>query len=236
MKTDVISPFESLTHVPDAVSLKTAFARTTHLAIGAHQDDLEIFAYHGIATCYEADDAWFGGVTVTDGGGSARTGGYAHYTDEQMKQVRHQEQNAAADLGKYSFQAQLKFPSRAVKSEGEREKVVEMLVTLLRNCRPHTLYLHNPADKHPTHLGVLTSCVNALRKLAPEERPERIYGCEVWRDLDWLRDEDKIALPVEAHPQLARQLIEVFGLAGRRREKLCRCEYRPPSGQCDFLC
>ena len=36
-------------YVPDGSDLSSALARTTHLAIGAHQDDLEIFAYHGIA-------------------------------------------------------------------------------------------------------------------------------------------------------------------------------------------
>ena len=35
--------------VPDGVSIDDAFTRTTHLAIGAHPDDLEVMDYHGVA-------------------------------------------------------------------------------------------------------------------------------------------------------------------------------------------
>ena len=40
-------------YVPDSLGADEALSRTTHLAVGAHQDDLEIFAYHGIAECYQ---------------------------------------------------------------------------------------------------------------------------------------------------------------------------------------
>ena len=29
-----------------------AVAKTTHMAIGAHQDDIEIMAYHGVLECF----------------------------------------------------------------------------------------------------------------------------------------------------------------------------------------
>ena len=32
--------------IPDATPLPSALSRTTHLGIGAHQDDLEFFAVH----------------------------------------------------------------------------------------------------------------------------------------------------------------------------------------------
>ena len=38
--------------VPDGASPEAALARTTHLCIAAHQDDIEIMAYHGIAECF----------------------------------------------------------------------------------------------------------------------------------------------------------------------------------------
>ncbi|WP_221030160.1 PIG-L deacetylase family protein [Actomonas aquatica] len=197
-------------YVPDNTSPADALARTTHLAIGAHQDDLEIFAYHGIETCYDRADMWFGGVTVTDGGGSARTGEYSDYSDEQMKAVRVEEQNEAARLGRYAFQAQLGVPSRVIKDPAAHGPVVAQLTELLRATRPDALYLHNPADKHATHIGVLLACVSALRELAPDDRPRTIVGCEVWRDLDWLPDGAKIPLPVGRLPELERDLIAVF--------------------------
>lgn len=196
--------------VPDGVSLQAAQARTTHMAIGAHQDDLEIFAYHGIAACYRSTTNWFAGVTVTDGGGSSRVGLYRDYTDEQMKEVRHREQNRAAKMGGYSFQSQLGVPSKIVKDASASAELADELYSILDTCRPHTLYLHNPADKHDTHIAVLARCLEALRRMPSKDRPERVYGCEVWRDLDWLDDSYKVALPVDDHPILARDLVAVF--------------------------
>ena len=41
--------------VPDQRAAEVALARITHLGIGAHQDDLEFMAFHGIAACYDSD-------------------------------------------------------------------------------------------------------------------------------------------------------------------------------------
>jgi len=73
--------------VPDGGDPGAALARTTHLAIGAHQDDIEFMALHGILQCYNDPDRWFTGVTVTDGAGSPRSGDYASYSDEDMKRI-----------------------------------------------------------------------------------------------------------------------------------------------------
>ena len=67
--------------IPDGLPVADALARVTHLGIGAHQDDLEFMAFHGIRECFHSDTEWFGGVTCTNGSGSARTGSYADFTD-----------------------------------------------------------------------------------------------------------------------------------------------------------
>src|SRR5688572_23921921 len=106
-------------YVPDAsVSPEAALARTTHLCVAAHQDDIEIMAYHGIAECFGRADQWFSGVVVTNGAGSPRSGIYGNYTDDQMQAVRRQEQRKAALVGDYSIQVQLAHPSSAVKDKG----------------------------------------------------------------------------------------------------------------------
>src|SRR4051812_18091409 len=87
--------------VPDQVPLALALPRTTHLGIGAHHDDLEIMAAHGILECFGRADRWFTGVVVTDGAGSARDFEYAAHTDEQLKAVRRLEQKKAAYVGEY---------------------------------------------------------------------------------------------------------------------------------------
>ena len=48
-----------------------ALARTTHLCVIAHQDDIEINAYPAVAECYGRTDRFFTGVVITNGAGSA---------------------------------------------------------------------------------------------------------------------------------------------------------------------
>lgn len=116
--------------------------------------------------------------------------------------------------------ALLGYPSREVKA-GERA-VVEELASLIRRAKPKYLYTHNLADKHETHVATALRVIAALRLLKPEERPEKVFGCEVWRDLDWLSDNEKIYLDCGAHPNLMRALSAVFDsqIAGGKRYDL----------------
>jgi LmbE family N-acetylglucosaminyl deacetylase len=186
-----------------------ALARVTHLCIGAHQDDIEIMAHAGISDCLEMPGKAFGGVVVTNGAGSPRTGSYAHLTDEQMQGVRREEQRAAARLGKYAIQLQLAHPSSVVKTPGHAGVAADF-AQIFGGCRAEVVYLHNPADKHDTHVAVLLRCLEALRALPPVHRPGRVLGCEVWRALDWLVDADKVALDAGRYPELAVELLKAF--------------------------
>ena len=139
--------------VPDGLASEAALARTTHLAISAHQDDIEIMAYHGIAECFGRKDKWFTGVVATNGAGSPRSGIYGDSTDEEMQKVRLAEQRKAAYVGEYACQIQLGFTSSQVKDPHDTA-VVEDLERILRAARPEFVYLHNLADKHDTHVAV----------------------------------------------------------------------------------
>ena len=196
-------------YIPDGTDEKTALSRTTHLAISAHQDDIEFMAYAPVAECFGAPDKWFGAIVVTDGAGSPRSGLYADYTDNEMKAVRVVEQKKAAFVGEYGFLAMLGHPSKAVKDAGN-SKIIEELAELIRKAKPKYLYTHNLADKHETHVATALKVIAALRTLSPEERPEKVYGCEVWRDLDWMNDDEKVYLDCGAHPTLMRALSAVF--------------------------
>lgn len=191
------------------VSPEAALARVTHLCVGAHQDDIEIMAYAGITACLDQPDKGFGGVVVTNGSGSPRTGAYAQLSDLEMQAARRKEQRSAAEIGQYSIQLQLAHPSAEVK-KANSPSVVADLEAIFLGCRPTVLYLHNPADKHDTHVAVLGRCLEALRRIAPERRPQRVLACEVWRDLDWMVDSDKVALDTSARPELALELLKVF--------------------------
>jgi len=193
--------------VPDGVPQAAALARTTHLGVGAHADDLEIMAIHGILAGFERADRWFAGVVATDGAGSPRRDGEPHRDD--LRAVRRREQEQAAELGQYGAVVFLDHTSAAAKDATERG-LVEDLVAVLRATRPSVVYTHALTDVHDTHVAVALRLVAACRQLAPEERPERILGCEVWRDLDWLMPGDKVELPVDERPELQAALLEVF--------------------------
>ncbi len=204
--------------VPDNKPVDEAMRRVTHLGIGAHQDDLELMAFHGIIACYAKDDLWFGGVTCTNGSGSSRSGLYADFTDAQMMRVRRREQNAAAVVGGYGIMVQLDYPSSAVKSAAD-PSLKEDLKLLLGQMRPQIVYTHNPADKHDTHIGVVIAALQAMRELPDHQRPRKVWGCEVWRDLDWLPDSDKVLMDVSGRENLAAALNGIFDsqIAGGKR-------------------
>jgi len=123
---------------------------------------------------------------------------------------------------------QLDYPSSAVK-DPHGTALRDDLLEVLRATRPRVVYTHNPADKHDTHLAVAFTALAALRELAPEERPTTVYGCEVWRGLDWMDDGDKVPLDVGRREALSTGLIGVYdsqveggkrydlATAGRRR-------------------
>jgi len=195
--------------VPDGVERGTALKRTTHLGIGAHQDDLEFMTLHGILECFGLKDKWFCGVIVTNGAGSSRSGIYSSYTDQEMRDIRRLEQRNAAVIGQYGVQLQLDYPSSAVKNEDQSD-VVEDIYNILMETRPDVVYTHNPADKHATHVGVCRALIKAVRKMDPDKRPSQVLGCEIWRDLDWLPDTLKVVLDLSERPNISAALSGVF--------------------------
>ncbi|MEI8036816.1 MAG: PIG-L family deacetylase [Verrucomicrobiota bacterium] len=207
--------------VPDQQPEAAALQRITHLGIGAHQDDLEFMAFHGILDCFARDDRWFGGVTCTNGAGSSRNGPYAKFTDAEMMVIRRQEQNTAAVIGGYGAMIQLDYPSCGVKSPSAQE-LKNDLKQILAATRPQVVYTHNPADKHDTHIGVTVAALQAMRELPRDQRPQQVIGCEVWRNLDWLPDDAKVLMDVSGRDNLAAALNGGFDsqIAGGKRYDL----------------
>ena len=208
-------------YIPDNQPLPMALERTSHLAIGAHQDDLEIMAAAPILDCFQKSDLWFTGIVVTDGRGSPRDGLYQRYTDEQMRLVRFQEQRKAAIIGEYAAQILLDHPSAAVK-DGENNTVVDDLLAILKTCRPDFVYTHNLADKHDTHIGVALRTIAAIRRLPASERPQKLFGCEVWRGLDWMLDDDKVGFDLSGQQNIQSALVAIFDsqISGGKRYDL----------------
>ncbi|MEQ1861759.1 MAG: PIG-L family deacetylase [Chthoniobacteraceae bacterium] len=210
-----------LVFIPDGIEPAGALARVTHLGVGAHQDDLEFMAFHGIVACFHSATDWFGGVTCTNGSGSARTGAYAKFTDEQMMAVRRKEQEQAAIVGRFGAMVQLDHPSKIVKDSADTTLKGD-LIAILAATKPRVVYTHNPADKHDTHIGVVVALIQAIRELPRDQRPQAVHGCEVWRNLDWMADAEKIVHDVGGHDNLAAALNGIFDsqIAGGKRYDL----------------
>jgi LmbE family N-acetylglucosaminyl deacetylase len=195
--------------IPSGLPLEETLKSTTHMAIAAHQDDIEIMAIDGILRCFQQSDKRFTGVVVTDGAGSPRDDLYKDYTDVQMRAVRVIEQKKAAILGDYAAVALLDYPSSTVKNPASIDPV-EDLAGLLKAAQPEVVYTHNLADKHATHVAVALRAIQAIRSLPEEERPRQLFGCEVWRDLGWMLDDDKVVFDCSAHENLQAALLGVY--------------------------
>ena len=205
--------------IPDGTDIEDALARTTHLAIGAHQDDLEIMAYDGIVQCFGKKNKGFFGIIVTDGRGSSRSNQYSDFTDEQMRNIRNSEQKKAAIIGEYTGIALLDYSSSDVKKPNN-SGLIHDLINLITLAQPEIVYTHNLADKHETHVAVAVKVIQSIRQLS--QKPRKLYGCEIWRSLDWMRDAEKVVFDVDSSPNIAAALLEVFDsqiTGGKRYDK-----------------
>ncbi|UCF29749.1 MAG: PIG-L family deacetylase [Chloroflexota bacterium] len=198
-----------------------ALMRTTHLCIAAHHDDIEIMAPQPILECFQSRDKWFTGVVVTDGRGSPRNGLYEKYRDEEMCLIRRNEQRKAAVIGDYAAQVLLDYPSKSVKDRANTSSV-EDIFTVFKATSPGIVFTHNLADKHSTHIGVAVKVIAAVRRLPRDAQPKLLYGCEVWRGLDWLLDSEKVVLDCSDQSNLQAALLGVFDsqISGGKRYDL----------------
>lgn len=194
--------------VPNGTSIEEALARTTHLGIGAHPDDLEFMTWRPILDCFEEQRLWFSGVVVSDGRSSPRAGQYAEYSDQAMVEVRLKEQRHAATTGEYSVVVSLMHSETGEVMAGTLRPLIEDLKAVLKATQPEVVVTHNLADSHPHHLVVATATVWALRELA--YLPRQFYGGEIWRSLDWLITSDKMTFDVSHHQNLTSSLMGVY--------------------------
>jgi LmbE family N-acetylglucosaminyl deacetylase len=135
-----------------------------------------------------------------------------------MMAARRREQNAAAAAGGYGAMIQLDYPSSAIKSATD-PSLKDDLKLILSRMHPQVVYTHNPADKHDTHIGVVVAALQAMRELPHPQCPSKVWGCEVWRNLDWLPDSDKVLMDVSGRDNLAAALNGIFDsqIAGGKR-------------------
>lgn len=207
-----IEEFDGEIYIPDNTPYQKALQKTTYLGFAAHHDDLEIMAMPGILKAFRQADLSFTGVVLTDGRSSPRAGPYSAYSDEEIMRVRKKEQKKAAYVGEYGALIFLDYSSEVIKDPNHKtnKKIEDAIREILQKTSPEIVYTHNLADKHKTHVAVTLRVIEAIRSLSPKERPQKLYGCEVWRDLDWLPDHEKVVFDLSQGEPLASSLIGVF--------------------------
>lgn len=187
--------------VPGGGDWRDALRSATRLGVGAHADDLEFMAFHGIEECRKGGGK-FAGVILTDGAGSVGGG-------TGLRETRRAEQREAAELGGYAVVVQLGLSSAQLKNPKDNT-ARSLLDEVLRYAHAQTVYAHNPADRHDTHVAACLRTIDALRALPADRRPQKVYGCEVWRDLDWLGADDRVCLDCGHDEKFASALNGVF--------------------------
>ena len=219
MKPDL---FSNKLFIPDGTPEPDALQRITHLGIGAHQDDLEFMAFHGILACFAREDHWFGGVTCTNGAGSSRTGPYADFTDEQMMAIR---RRGTEHRRRHRWLCR-DVPARLSQQRGEKpdRSGAEKRSDGNPHRHPAGSRLHpqpRRQARHPHRRDRRRACRRCANCRATSG-PKQVIGCEVWRDLDWLPDDDKVLMDVSGRDNLAAALNGVFDsqIAGGKRYDL----------------
>jgi LmbE family N-acetylglucosaminyl deacetylase len=195
--------------VPDGRAEDEALARVGLLGIGAHPDDLEIMAYHGIRAGQGQGGPRFGAVVCTDGTGAPSPDPDDDPEAHALRRTRRDEQRAAARRGRYAVAIQLDHPSEAVREDVAPE-LVDDLAAILDATRPRVVYTHNPADQHATHVGVCVATIEAMRRLPGAARPDQVLGCEVWGSLDWLAGSSSALLDLGVDTASWSALMQVF--------------------------
>ena len=105
----------------------------------------------------------------------------------------------------HSPKMKLFFFMSGAKDIKDKTNPVADLTAILKASRPKVVYTHNLADKHDTHVSVALRAVAVLRALPEDMKPERVYGCEVWRALDWLPDDKRSSWTSEQEKTLRRR-------------------------------
>lgn len=197
-------------YIPKKFSKTIARKKTSHLGVGAHPDDLEFMAIHGIADCYQKDQEWFSGIICTDGRGSIRPKNLESLSDQEWIDIRRKEQMSAADKGEYAFLHMLNYKSSDLLHPSPYSKLVTTLKEALSETQPRYLYTHSPIDRHTTHRLIAFATIEALRTLPERDWLMSFWGCEVWGSLDWLDKRDLHILDHSKHTELANELNQCF--------------------------
>lgn len=182
--------------------------KISHLAIGAHPDDVEIFAFNAIQQCYKSEDKHFAAVICSNGSGAPAYGKFKEKSKNEIVQIRNEEQQKAAQIGQYTGLVHFNQESETLK-QGNAVFIKDLKV-LLEFLKPEYIYTHSPFDDHKTHRCTLRACLQALKMIEDKSWLKGLFACEVWGSLDWLPKQYKYVLGENKSEDLQMRLLECF--------------------------
>ena len=187
---------------------QTEVSHVDVLVIGAHSDDVEIIAPTKTIESFTGKTR-LGAVVVNDGVGKPRAAPYEDLSDEAMTRLRFDEQVAAAKRGRYEFALGLAHPSSSMRTV-RNEEVVDEIVELILRTKPKCIITHNPFDRHPSHIAVLQHVLWALEKIELQDKPDELYGGEVWGCIDQIPERFLVRWDCSDLLELQEELLGYF--------------------------
>ncbi|MCB0394873.1 MAG: hypothetical protein KDD25_09945, partial [Bdellovibrionales bacterium] len=86
-------------------------------------------------------------------------------------------------------------------------QVVSDIAEIIKCLKPQNLVTHSPFDFHSTHVATVACVFLALMKLKADERPQKVFGCEVWGSLDWVPSRFRVLRPTGFDIEWEKKLI-----------------------------
>jgi len=170
--------------------------KVKYLCICAYPNDCEIMSIEGIQRGYRAKKYSFACVSTSCFAKDGKT----NIADFQKK---------ASEIGRYNALYVLKHKFEDIK-DSENEEIIKEYVELINEIKPRIIYTHSLLDNDPIHVAVAIKVINALRTMRRSQHPKVIYGCEVNRDLDWVKEEKLVYFDNSKNVKLQKQLIAVY--------------------------
>lgn len=182
-----------------------------NIIIAAHKDDGEMIGIKAIDDSIKKNESLVM-IILTNGSGCPRVGYYESVSDEDMVEIRTSEQKRASEIGRYNTLYLLDHPSKVVQ---EKQKIVidEIKDILLKYPEIENIYIHNPFDKHKTHIASCEVAVEAIKEVYQEgklKKLSKVLGVEVWRSLDWLPDKYKVTIDTTGAEFISQNIMAVF--------------------------
>ena len=170
--------------------------KVKYLCFCAYPCDCEVMSIEGIQRGYRAKKYTFACVSSSN----LALDGKTNISEMQKK---------ASEIGRYNSLYLLKYKLDDIKNP-EDKGLVKEYAAIIKELKPRIIYTYSLFDKDPVRVAVAVKVINALRTMKRSQHPKVIYGCEVNRNFDWIKDEKIVYFDNSKNVRLQKQLVGVY--------------------------